>query len=187
MSVIITNSVKVSVLSGSGITVTGPKPSGLTTASIFSTDNPKLSTETELAGISDRTFLGSASIDCTIASSIIPLYAAPIIGHTYITLIHFVLSSITGSGAVPSISIGLTGNYQEFIDGITYTTLFSSPYSIITPGQILPISNFNSIGSNSGVNYRYLSYGDILTAKISTASTYTKYTVLCNIFGFIQE
>jgi hypothetical protein len=183
MSVTIRNNTKIRVVGGRNVEITGPRVSDINTDDIFNVNNPEQSVTEQLRGVSEELLLATIIMDCTHAS-IIPLYHPASDVTAYITLIEFVLTRIDGHGTTPIINVGFTENYQDIIDGTNNPSLFTSPYVINRIGQILPISNFSSIGGNFGADYTYMNYYDTLTAKVMVPATYGVYTLKCNIFGF---
>ena len=173
MSVLITSTVKIGIISGNGISISGPSVSNLTTDNIFDTLNTNTSMTTRIDGLSEQLLLGSVLIDATTTTSY-PILTVPYATTWYyVSLIEFILMKISGSGTVPYMSVGFTSSNTDIIDNTALSALTIA-------GQILPFDNFPVLGSN----YSRMASGSILYAYAQAISTYTTYSVQCNVYGF---
>jgi hypothetical protein len=172
MSVHITSTVKIGIVSGV-ISVSGPSVSNLSTSNIFDTLNISDSMTTRIGGISEQLLLGSVLIDAT-KTTVYPVLTVPYTNTLYyISLIEFILMKISGSGTVPYMNVGFTSGINDIINNTALSALTIA-------GQILPFDNFATIGSN----YSSMVGSTILSASAQAISTYTTYSVQCNVYGF---
>jgi hypothetical protein len=117
------------------------------------------------------------------------LYTVPTGRRLMVTHIYVAMTTIAGSGTNPVMNVGITGSFQEIVDGTNNPNIFNSPVSITTTGQVLPIGNgansFPAISGASGANYQFISAASVLTARVATATTgYTTYTGNVYVMGF---
>lgn len=188
MTVFISSSVNIVLVNGIGVTINTPAVANYTTDDVFNPLNPNQTLTQMLNAINSSKLVSSTSVDCTIVANTVPLYVIPTTKKLYITGIYFGLTNISGSGSVPAISVGFTpSTYRDIIDGQTNSTMFVSPVTISTVGQILPVTNFPTVAGASGVDYAFISGGNQLTAYVTSASTYSTYKVQCNVFGFLTS
>jgi hypothetical protein len=187
MTVSITSSVRIALVNGVGVTINTPAVPNYTTDDIYNASNPAQTLTQQLNAISGSTLLSTVSIDCTMNALVLPMFTVPAGEKLYVTAIYFALTAIGGSGSQPSLNVGISGNYQEIIDGITNATLFTTPVAISTVGQLVKVTNFPTVSGGSGVDYAAIPSGTAVKVKVTTASTDSTYTVNAFLFGFLSS
>lgn len=146
MTVSITSSLRVALVSGSGVSFNAPVVQLISTDDVYDPNNPAETLTELLDAISSAKLAGSAVIDGTTAGNT-TLYTVPT-GEKFIpTSIVFALTNVSGTGEGPAVNVGFTDpNYNDYIDstiGGTYAltdgSFFAggSGYSI---GDVLTLS-----------------------------------------------
>src|SRR5258708_2140148 len=133
MTVFVNSSVPVTLQSGIGVTINLPVVPSYTTDDIANVANPAQNLTDMIAAINASQLVGSATIDCTAIANW-NIYTVPTGKKLYITSVYFALVGVSGSGSKPALSLGFTGSFQDIIDGITHSTMFTSPVAIATVG-----------------------------------------------------
>jgi hypothetical protein len=197
MTAEITSSLRLALVAGSGITIqtTGEfgfggfgldvygidsdlqlADSGFTTDDIVNPDNPVQSLTDWSGNVHCVNMVGAAVVDGSFQGNT-TIYRVPG-GQIFIpTQILFVLTGITGSGAAPELNVGMTGAFNQLIDSSAHPGIFAA---IQTLNQIIMIKDFTAVGTN----FRYLIGGEVLTARVRVATTFSTYTLKAFAFGY---
>jgi hypothetical protein len=173
MTVTLSSSLRIGLVAGTGVSLSGPVVPAITTDDIFNPNAPTQTLTQMLQGISSAQLLGSAIVNGTVLGTT-PLFAVPVNQILIPTQIIFTLSAIAGSGAVPVVNVGYTGVFTDFINAKTLT-------GITVAGKLLQVTDFAS----AGLNYTVVPSGNELTIKVTTAATYSTYTLIVYVFGFM--
>lgn len=183
MTVTITSSLRVGLVSGTGVTFNAPVVPFITTDDIFIPDNPSESLTDLIDGISGSRLLAVAVINAKTVGNT-PLYTVPAGDIVFPTSVIFALTGISGSGDAPQINLGISGNFQEIIDSTRVPTLFDN---ITTIRDILSISDFTETAGNSGADYKYLVAASPITLRVAVGATYSTYMLKAYVFGLQVE
>jgi len=181
MTVTITSSLRVGLVSGTGVKFNAPVVPFITTDDVFLPDNPSESLTEVIDGVSSSRLLGVAAFDATTVGDI-PVYAVPAGDVVFPTVVLFALIDIAGTGAIPQISVGYTSPaFSEIIDASRDATMFDG---LTEAKQILSISDFTKTASNNGDDYKYISGGNQITIRVGVGATYSTYKLNAYVFGF---
>lgn len=182
MSVTITSSLRMGLVSGTGVTFNAPVVPSITTDDIYNPDNPSQTLTDLLLGVSSAKLLGSAVIDAT-ATGDHTIFTVPTGDILLPTNIVFLLTEISGSGSPPLIDVGYADPWTDLVDSSTFGE--GSEFTNLTVvDQILSLTDFVHTGSNSGADFKALAGGNTVSVSVSTAATYDAYTLKVFIFGF---
>lgn len=132
--------------------------------------------------------LGSVDINCASTGNT-AVYTVPTGRTAVVTSIVCVLKTVSGAGTVPRVSFGISGNFDQLVDSVANTTLFSTPVSAATQGQIVTFGaggfNFNTVAASSGAAYAQFAAASVVTGRVTTATTgFSSYVITAYAFGY---
>lgn len=123
-------------------------------------------------------------------------------GGTFDDVATITVDSVGEGGVVLTFHISAIGSYTEIPtnpvacsggDGGSFklTAVWDLTGGLLadinTVGQILNVSDLTTTAGSDGLDYEYLTGGDVLKARVAFPSTYDDYTIKCFVFGFLTQ
>lgn len=173
MTVIISSSLPVALVSGTGVDFSAPVVNLISTDDVYNVNNPSESLTDLLSGISSAQLAGSASIDGTTVGNH-SLYTVPT-GQKFIpTSILFALTDVAGSGVGPVVNSGFTAvSYNDFIDSTLDATYDLDSGAFFAGGSGYAIGDVLSLvgGTHSTTAQLTLTQAHLASVDVNDAGT----------------
>jgi hypothetical protein len=173
MTVTISSSLRVALVSGTGVSFNASAVPLISTDDVYNPDNPAQTLTDLLGAFATAKLAGTATLDgTTVGNSTAFVVAA---GENFIpTSVVFALTDIAGSGNPPAINVGVTGpGFADFIDSSRNATYDLSSGAVFAAGSGYLIGDVLSFvgGTHSVVATLTVSSAAIVALNVNAAGT----------------
>lgn len=173
MTVSIASSLRVALVSGSGVTFDAPAVQLISTDDVYNPENPAETLTDLLDAISSAKLVGSATVNGAAIGNT-AIYTVPAGQKFFPTAVVFALTNVVGSGNGPVISTGFTSAlYNDYVDSTLGNTYDLTGGAIFAAGSGYAIGDVLTLsGGTSGTAATLtVSSGKLVSAALNAAGT----------------
>lgn len=175
MTVTISSSLRVALVSGTGVSFNAAAVPLISTDDVYNPDNPAQTLTDLLGAISAASLAGSATIDATTVGNSSVFTVA--VGEKFIpTSIVFALTDISGSGDPPVLNAGFTGpDYTDFIDSSRSVHYDLTGGAFFAGGTGYAVGNVLTLVGGTHATAATVTLSSVLLASVSSLAAGTVY------------